>query len=285
MGGAAAVLAAVLSAGCYATHEYQEIRESPAAPASVPAALPVRIAMVAGELHLGRAAPDRLYDLKLKACRNHFLARVEHGTSAAPALEVGIRRRPGRDPGMPTDEERNVVDLALGQQTPVDLRLDLGAGHHEVELGGIRLAGLAVACGSGGLALGFGEPTLGDPEQIMLDAGTGTLVVRQLGNASPGFVAVRGGSGSIRLDLSGIWRRDAQIQLDVRLAEVLLDVPRALAVEIRAAGRDPADLVLPEFGRDAGGRFLSPGYAGESRRHLSIEVGPGIGRVEARLVQ
>jgi hypothetical protein len=95
---------------------------------------------------------------------------------------------------------------------------------------------------------------------------------------------VRGGSGALELDLRGSWRRDATLQIGVSLGDVLLLVPRRLAVEVRAAGRDPADLALLGFVKDAEGRYLGPA-AGDGARRLSIAVEPGIGLFEARFVE
>ena len=95
---------------------------------------------------------------------------------------------------------------------------------------------------------------------------------------------MRGGSGVVEIDLRGSWRRDATLQIGVRLGDVLLLVPRRLAVEVRAAGRDPADLALEGFVKDAEVRYLAPA-AGDGARRLSIAVEPGIGLVEARIVE
>jgi len=46
----------------------------------------------------------------------------------------------------------------------------------------------------------------------------------------------------------------------------------------------PAELVLPEFTRDERGAYRSPSYP-EARHHVAIEIGQGLGRVEARWVE
>ena len=278
---AAAVSGALVAAGCYATHEYREIRERPAA--SGVAALPVRVALVSGDLHVGRAERDALYELKVRYCRSHFAPLLSHGTEGAP-LEIGLRRRPSDAPIVPAGDERNRIDLGLNPDRPVDLRLDLGAGRQVASLGGLQLAGLVVACGDGAVTVDFDEPTRGDLERIDIEAGTGGLRLLRIGNASPGGLVVRGGSGPIEIDLRGAWRRDASLQIGVTLGDVLLLVPGRLAVDLRATGRDPADLRLAGFSRDAEGRYLSP-VAGRAERRLSIAVEPGIGSVEARLVE
>jgi len=280
----AAAAALVLCGGtaCYATHEYREIRERPAATGS--AALAARVALTAGDLRLGRGERDALYDLRLRYCRSHFAPRLAHGVPGAPSLEVGLQRRRTDTMAVPSDDERNRIELDLNPDHEIDLRLDLGAGRHVASLGGLQLARLTLACGDGDVALDFDEPTRGNLEQIDVDAGTGSLQLARLGNASPAAVVVRGGSGTLELDLRGSWRRDATLQIGVRLGDVLVLVPRGLAVEVRAAGRDPADLALEGFVKDAEGRYLGP-TAGNGARRLSIAVEPGIGLFEARVVE
>jgi hypothetical protein len=267
---------------CYATHEYREIRERPAATDST--ALPARVALTAGDLRLGRGERDALYDLRLRYCRSHFAPRLTHGLPGAPSLEVGLQRRRADAMAVPADDERNRLELGLNPDRTLDLRLDLGAGRHVASLGGLQLARLAVACGDGAVTLDFDEPTRGDLEQIAIDAGTGHLRLARLGNASPAAIVVRGGSGILELDLRGSWRRDATLQIGVRLGDVLLLVPRHLAVEVLAAGRDPADLALEGFVKDAEGRYLVPS-AGDGARRVSVAVEPGIGLFEARVVE
>lgn len=267
---------------CYATHEYREIRERPAATGST--AIAARVALTAGDLRLGRGERDALYDLRLRYCRSHFAPRLAHGLPGAPSLEVGLQRRRTETMSVPAGDERNRLELDLNPDRDVDLRLDLGAGRHVASLGGLRLARLAVACGDGAVTLDFDEPTRGDLAQIAVDAGTGDIRLARLGNASPEAIVVRGGSGTMELDLRGSWRRDATLQIAVRLGDVLLLVPRNLAVEVRAPGRDPADMVLEGFVKDAEGRYVVPA-AGDGSRRLSVAVEPGVGLFETRFVE
>ena len=247
---------------------------------------------MAGELRNGRGATGALYDLKVRHCKSHFAARLAHGNDRDPLLLVGLRQKPGQVVSVPVDEERNQVELEFNPDIPLDLRLDLGAGRHTAALGGLDLRGLAVSCGSGALTLDFDVPERGELDQVTFDGGTGPLRILRLGNASPSLVSLRGGSGLFGIDLRGAWRRDAMVQIDVRLGDVTLDLPRGLAVEIRASGRDPDDLVLPGFTRGPEGVYLAPAAAGPavaekstgaSARRIVIQVGPGLGRVEARI--
>lgn len=282
----AVILAAILATAgpalsCYATHEYRESRAAAPRPDPPPAVLPVRVAMVAGELRLGAAPGDLLYDLRVRLCRSHFAVRMP-AAGGAPSVDVGLRRRPGEGPAVAIDEERNSIDLGLGAQVPADIRLDLGAGRHRASLGGLRLAGLRIDGGSGDLDIDFATPLLESPATMSVAGGTGRVALRGLGNASPGTLAVHGGSGPVTIDLGGAWTRDAAITIDAPLGDVLVEVPAGLGVVIATEGRDADDLALRGFARDEEGRWISPGLDAAARRVI-LHVMPGIGRFEARL--
>ena len=60
------------------------------------------------------------------------------------------------------------------------------------------------------------------------------------------------------------------------------ELARSVQMSVRDGG--PAELVLPEFTRDEQGTYRSPSYP-DARHHVAIEIGPGLGRVEARWVE
>jgi hypothetical protein len=60
--------------GCYVTHTYDTVREAPEA--GDIESLNVDVAVVAGEVRIGRAGGDRLYDLDLRFCESHFTPRI-----------------------------------------------------------------------------------------------------------------------------------------------------------------------------------------------------------------
>ncbi len=280
--GAAAILLALLPA-CYATHHESVLREG--RETGTTTSLSARVEIVSGDVGIHRAAPGLLYDLRLAYCRTHFAPRLGRGPSGDDAtLRVGLKRRRRAGETTPPVNDHNVLDLGLGADRPIDLALDLGAGRHRVDLGGLPLTRLEVATGTGTTTLAFDAPLPGDLRAIAVDAGPGGLRIAGLGNASPESLALQAGDGEIAIDLRGAWRRDASLRLDVRLGDLVLMVPSDLDVEVDAAGRDPADLVLPEFVRDDRGTFRNPAIR-EARHHVAITVGAGLGTVEARLAE
>jgi hypothetical protein len=280
--GAVAVLLSALPA-CYATHHESVLREG--RETGTARSLVARVEIASGDVAIHRAAPGLLYDLRLAYCRTHFSPRLARNPSGDDAtLRVGLKRRRRAGETATPLNDHNALDLGLGVDRPIDLALDLGAGRHRADLGGLPLARLDVSTGAGSATLGFDAPLPGDLRAIAVNAGPGGLTITGLGNASPESVVLQAGEGEIEVDLHGLWRRDASLRLDVRLGDLVLIVPSDLDVEIAVDGRDPADLVLPEFVRDDRGLFRNPAIR-EARHHVAIAVGAGLGTVEARLAE
>lgn len=277
-----AVTAAVALQGCYVTHDYHGLEEAPEIGDT--SALSVDIGAVAGDIVINAAKGDRLYELAIRYCRSHFAPRISRTSlDSVASLSIGMKRRwePGRRP-TPGDE-RNLLELALTPGKPIDLRLDVGAGRHNAELGGLRLRSLDVASGSGRTTIGFNRPTAGELEHFRVSGGSGGVRLKGLGHASPSTLTLEAGGGEFEIDLSGSWDKDSTIHLNVRLGDIILLVPGDLGVTISATDRDVADMLLPDFTRAGEAEYRSPGFE-KSKRRITIAIGPGLGIVEARLI-
>jgi hypothetical protein len=267
--------------GCYATHHDGRIEAGREAGGA--ASLAARIQVVSGEVTVHRGAPGRLYDLELSYCRNHFTPRLMRDDAGpAASLHVGLkRRRRSGDP--PPVEERNLLDIGFAPDVDLDLSLELGTGRQVADLGGLRLTRLVVAAGAAATRLVFDEPLTGDLATLAISGGPGRLAISRLGDASPAAFTLTAGAGEFEIDLSGAWRRDASIQIQVSLGDVTLLLPRALGVTIAPMGGSPPDLALPGFILDERGVYRGPGTQ-ESAHRVAVSVEPGLGTLEARRI-
>ena len=263
---------------CYSTHEFTEIRE--VAEAGLAETAKIRLEIAAGRSSVRRAGETVLFDLQMRYCGRHFVPVIRTETQAEPAvLRAGLKRIATEGEQPPPGSERNDVTLLVGSAVPVDLSLVLGAGQNISDLGGLRLSRLDVATDAGATTISFMEPLVERPGAFLLSGGPGRLTVRRLGNASPEQFLLSAIGGEFVLDLSGAWKGQPYLQLDVRIGDLLLLLPRGPGVELTIKGRDPSSLVLPEF-RLEDGVYLRPGTEGAPV--LSIRVSEGLGSVEAR---
>jgi len=63
----------------------------------------------------------------------------------------------------------------------------------------------------------------------------GEFDVKQLGNASPSAITVRGGMGEMNLDLRGPWRNDTEVAGRWRMGAFVVRVPSDVKVETDGA--------------------------------------------------
>jgi hypothetical protein len=131
------------------------------------------------------------------------------------------------------------------------------------------------------VAIDFDRPTADELRLFRATVGPGGLQVGGLGYASPDLMSLSAGGGEFAIDLGGPWDKDGVLHLDVRLGDVTLNAPGDLGLMVVVEGREPDDLILPDFVRDERGDFRSPGFEAAKRR-ITVRCGRGLGllRVE-----
>lgn len=152
----------------------------------------VRLQMGAGEMRLYAADQPALLQASFEFNRERYRPEVDYRVVGGKGLlDVRTPRRHGINFG-PT---RNRWDLVLGRAVPVDLDIDLGAGHSEIDLRGLEIGRVDMDMGVGEVNLDLRGPhAAGFPVKIDGGIGSATLYL-------PAEVGVRvkvdGGLGSV----------------------------------------------------------------------------------------
>jgi hypothetical protein len=135
----------------------------------------VGLHMGAGELRLRAAEQAALLEASFEFNRERNRPEVNYRVVGAKGvLDVRHARRHGINFGT----SRNRWDLILGQAVPIDLKIDLGAGHSDIDLRGLKL------------------------DRVEIDMGVGEVNLDLRGPHASGFlVKIDGGVGSARLAL------------------------------------------------------------------------------------
>lgn len=152
----------------------------------------VRVQMGAGEMRLSSADQAALLEASFEFNRERNRPEVVYRVSGDKGiLEVRHARRHGVNFG----PIRNRWDLVLGRTVPLDLDIDLGAGHGEIDLRGLEIGRVDMDMGVGEVNLDIRGPrAAGFP--IKIDGGVGSA--RLLLPAEVGVrVKVDGGLGSV----------------------------------------------------------------------------------------
>ena len=135
----------------------------------------------------------------------------------------------------PFDNLKNKWDLQLGK-TPMDLEIDAGAYDGSMELGGLALNNLIVKDGAAHVNLSFSEPNLVDMSNLAYSTGASEVTLSGLSNANFSTFDFDSGAGSYTLDFSGELQRDALVNVDSGLSELIIVVPEGIHATVTIEG-------------------------------------------------
>jgi len=128
------------------------------------------------------------------------------------------------------------VRVVLPRDLPLALEARMRGGYLTLDLAGLTLTEATVELNRGVLGVRASEPLPVPLERLNVSARIGTMVLSELGNASPGKLRVRHGVGAALVDLGGAWCTDAEIDFEVALANGRLRLPDGVNIEGLAPG-------------------------------------------------
>ena len=245
--------------------------------------------MPAGGLRLHAGPPELLYRAAITYCVDHTVPSTRlappSDRSSAGRLSVSLVSRPGVFMGFAGfGGEQNEARLDLSPVVPQRLDLTLGEGESVIDLTGIPLKGLRLVSGAGDVRVVFGSPNREATDPITVEDTIGDIGIDRLGNSGAASVLVKGGLGTLEVDLSGHWEkggaRSASVRIEAAVGDLLLTLPAhepALGVRLSVGSHWRDRLDPPGYHRD-GDVFLSEGYDGATTL-LDVDVLPGIGEL------
>lgn len=168
-----------------------------------------------------------LYRMNLRYDEDHYEPIAEYSDHR---LEVGVESLRGlRRHG---DRESGELELELARGVPVDLELQFGAVHAEIDLGGLELTDLDLHTGASESVIDISEPNRGHIETASFEVGAAEFTVQNIGNLNADRIELDAGVGSIVVGLGGEWQRDARLAIDMGLGALELRVPEGLGVQL-----------------------------------------------------
>lgn len=237
--------------------------------------LRVQVTYGAGRFTVGAAPSGTLYRMRLRYDEDVFEPVAEY---ASGTLHLGVdsrergRLRLGK-------EERGELQVDLAQAVPMDLSLDFGAGRANVDLGGLSLTALDVHTGAAEARIDVSRPNPTTMAKAELQVGAADFTVRRLGNLNAKQIEVNAGVGDVHLDLTGEWRQDAQVSVNMGVGSLELRFPEGVGVRLRQktflTAVDTEGLV--KRGKD----YYSLDWDRASRR-ITVDVQAAFGSVDVR---
>lgn len=236
------------------------------------------IEFAAGTLVLRAAPPGQLYVFRLRYDAERF---EPLGSYDARGAEVRLGVSSTRRGGVRVSRRDALPQTALVELSPaVPLSLDasLGAAESRLELGGLMLADLSLKTGASRTEVRFSAPARGDCRNAFVASGAGEVEIQQMGNSGCRYWRFDGGVGAVTLDLSGKWKDDARLVMQMALGGTTLQLPRGgPGVQIRVSG------FLAGFegaGFEKRGKsWVSPGYDRAAAK-VDVEVTGALGGVK-----
>ncbi len=194
--------------------------------------LDVEVRYAAGRFGLAPAEPGTLYRMHLRYDEDALAPVARHSGSrlVLGAEAVGSRMR------LAEGETAGEIRLELTPDVPIDLDLDLGAVKAEIDLGSLRLTGLDIETGASQTGLEVSEPNTEAMAEARLRVGAAQFTARGLGNLNASRIEVDAGVADLDLDLTGEWRQDATVTVDVGFGALTLRLPRGIGVRLSHDG-------------------------------------------------
>ena len=177
----------------------------------------------------------------------------------------------------------NEWEITLGGAKSFELTLSAGAGHFELDLGGLPLTGLKVEAGAADLRVTFGAPNPIPMAALKAATGAGRLALSGLLNANMAELKVGGGAGQVLLRFEGeTLRRSAAAVIDTAVGDVSLVLDRTCPCRV-SVQRAPARLTVASdlLERDGGYQTLDYAYAAAK---LEVLVSTALARVTVETV-
>lgn len=174
--------------------------------------------------------------------------------------------------GLPNfDDMENKWDLKLGSD-PIDLIINAGAFSGIMDLGGLYLENLEIFGGASSVEINFTQPNLTEMNTFRYTTGASDIDLNNLGNANFEFMDFDCGVGNYTLDFSGDLQRDAKVEINAGLSNIILSIPENIPATVTVTGGLSTTNILGAWsGSD--NVFSQPGEG--PSLEIEVEIGAG----------
>lgn len=190
--------------------------------------LSVAVRYGVGRLQVRSASGGPLYRMRLRYDEDGFVPLADY---AQGRLRVGLEGT-GRRISIGRDRSGGEMELELARGVPMDLELELGAVRADVDLGQLALTRLQLRTGASETRLDVSSPNRVPMGRAGLEIGAADFTALRLGNLDASEITVNAGVGKVRLELTGEWRRDARLNVQMGLGSLELVVPEGVAIRL-----------------------------------------------------
>jgi hypothetical protein len=243
-------------------------------PASGEQQLTAELSVDIGSLEIGSDKSANIYNLDMEYDRAHYEPDVRYDKSGGDG-RLTVKLEGTHKFGVRNERRTNRVRLMLSESVPLQLNIHTGVGDARLSLSDLQLTELDLESGVGGARISAYDPNPVTCERIRLRNGVGSLDAVGLGNLNFRRLDFEGGVGGASLDLTGDWKQDASMRIEVGVGGVSLKMPRDIGVRVEAEKHFLSGLHLDGFEK-RDGEYYSENYD-SARIRVSIRVQTGVG--------
>ena len=181
--------------------------------------LQAKVHLDVGHLAIDQGDASDLYEVELsfdgRLLKPHLVVKRE-GDLARLEYEV----RQGWMDGSPNTR----LYLRLNPLVELDLLAQTGVGDSKIDLTGLSTRSFSLNNGVGETTLSMLEPNRISCDRVTINSGVGSLNVTGLGNFGFKELVFNGGVGTAKLDFSGEWSQDGDVDIDVGVGSLELRI-------------------------------------------------------------
>jgi len=271
----ASMAATLLLSGCNADQRVavEMDRMEQSRPLGAETSLRADVSVDVGSLEIQGGSASKLYALDLEYDKASYQPESNYDAASA---RLTFKLESTHKGGIRTEPHANRLQLRLTETLPVTLKVNTGVGDTRLSLSGMRVNRLDIESGVGAARINTYDPNPIVCEEIRLRNGVGSLDAVGLGNLNFRVLDFEGGVGGANLDLSGAWKQDAEIRIQVGVGGILMRMPRDIGVRVTAEKHFLSGLQLDNFRREGSDDYYSENY-NKSKVRVTVVVKTGIG--------
>ena len=241
----------------------------------------IRVEVDAGEVRVakGNSSDEVRVGLHYDKTLYHHTFRFSESRNT---LDITFDRQKWFD----RDGDQEAAELALELPTEAELHLDykIKAGKIDMQLGGLKIADMAMETMAGEVNVDFKEPNRIDMANLDLNTKVGESKFIHLGNARFRDADINGGIGEMTIDFTGEMAKDAVARVDLDIGETAIILPREAGTKLSVSKfLFLSHFDLPYELRQDGRYYFTENYdRADQTFQLRVSSGLGECRVELR---
>ncbi len=228
-----------------------------------------------GNLEVSSESPPTLYSLDLEYDKANFEPDVQYESGTGDTGHLSIKLEGTRKVSFRSRAQTNRLRVGFTETIPVELSINAGVGQARLSLSRLKIKKLDLESGVGGAKISTYDPNPVECDMVRIRNGVGGMETVGLGNLNFRELDFEGGVGGADLDLTGQWKRDAQVRIQVGVGGVTVRMPRDVGVEVDTEKHFLSGIHLDGFvKRDS--HYYSENYD-KAKVRIYMRVATGVG--------